>query len=924
MKISRRALILILSVVVIGLTLAGLQGILNLLANRGPLETAGAQPPVTINGQVLPTKTPTASTPKSSQPNSVEFPFDIAQISELSSVLPRLDIASQSGLLPHVPLLKINGDLGTPYLRGSVASLYRNSTWKYDSSMPAARYKGEKLDYGIEGYNRKSLNNVAISPLAQFSVAKMPLPSGQYVNKLTSGFPVSYDANNRVFVSDSGIPSDYSFEEIKYVFDDKVLTEARIASEQADLAISPEITQRTLDLAKEISAGIDSPYLKAKAIEKYLKENYTYDFDYKPAPDNVEPNDWFLFDEKKGLCANFNSAFVVLSRASGVPARMVSGYAVDPQAESQTVYADQAHAWSEIALDKAGWVTFDATGPNQTALTPTVTDITEVVPVVEKNTAFTVKGTVTNASADGGPVDGALVELFINQTKTVKNGVLIGQVIVSNGLFEIAAKIPPASAVGNYQLIARSSQTPRFAESTSDPVIKVMAQTTLSLASVPKIKTGQALTINGQLVESSKQAIAGQTVEITVNNQLLTRVTTDSKGHFEYKTIFKQAGQYDIVANFKGADFYYPCEQKASFQVLIPTLLSIQSPVKLKAGQTLKVEGQLITSDDQKPVAGQIIELLVDAKPTAAKAKTDAAGKYLLEYKIKEVGIHQIDAKYNSQPYYWDASARAAIEVLAANNKTVLGLILMICGAVIASGYAGFRYFRKHKPQTRFWRRKPRPAAPQNLELPTQTSEPPPPARSERTRLVIEFPGIVKPLPDVWGIGDDFDINCQLNDLQGAALSGKTIEILMGSPITTITTDNAGKSNVTLAFSEKGAFDIEAKYTPPNQDEPVIQALRGIRIVDYREEIIEEYKHLLGWLEQKEIKISQDNTPREAEKIILNSGLPVSPEAVETIIDIFEEATYSLHPITRQKFVKMHFAQEEIRDYETTPEQPPQ
>ena len=71
--------------------------------------------------------------------------------------------------------------------------------------------------------------------------------------------------------------------------------------------------------------------------------------------------DWFLFDEKKGTCGQFSSAFVVLARSVGIPARVVSGWYIGPVGVPQTVRSNQAHQWAEVALAGPGWTTFDPT-----------------------------------------------------------------------------------------------------------------------------------------------------------------------------------------------------------------------------------------------------------------------------------------------------------------------------------------------------------------------------------------------------------------------------------------------------------------------------------------------------------------------------------------------------------------------------------
>lgn len=74
--------------------------------------------------------------------------------------------------------------------------------------------------------------------------------------------------------------------------------------------------------------------------------------------------DDFLFDRKQGYCEHFSSAFVVLMRAAGIPARVVTGYAGayrNPVGNYWLIRKSDAHAWAEIWLPTRGWVRFDPT-----------------------------------------------------------------------------------------------------------------------------------------------------------------------------------------------------------------------------------------------------------------------------------------------------------------------------------------------------------------------------------------------------------------------------------------------------------------------------------------------------------------------------------------------------------------------------------
>jgi hypothetical protein len=74
--------------------------------------------------------------------------------------------------------------------------------------------------------------------------------------------------------------------------------------------------------------------------------------------------DDFLFVSRKGFCEHFATAFAVLMRAAGVPARVVGGYQGgkwNALGVFFTVRQSDAHVWCEVWLDRQGWVRVDPT-----------------------------------------------------------------------------------------------------------------------------------------------------------------------------------------------------------------------------------------------------------------------------------------------------------------------------------------------------------------------------------------------------------------------------------------------------------------------------------------------------------------------------------------------------------------------------------
>lgn len=74
--------------------------------------------------------------------------------------------------------------------------------------------------------------------------------------------------------------------------------------------------------------------------------------------------DSFLFDTRTGYCEHYASAFTVMMRMAGIPARVVTGYQggwYNPSADYFLVRQSDAHAWSEVWLEGSGWTRVDPT-----------------------------------------------------------------------------------------------------------------------------------------------------------------------------------------------------------------------------------------------------------------------------------------------------------------------------------------------------------------------------------------------------------------------------------------------------------------------------------------------------------------------------------------------------------------------------------
>ncbi|MHB8108221.1 MAG: transglutaminase-like domain-containing protein, partial [Candidatus Cryosericum sp.] len=119
----------------------------------------------------------------------------------------------------------------------------------------------------------------------------------------------------------------------------------------------PQLSQAFRDIAARVVRGITITD-KARATRDYLLANY--DYSLNPTATSVED---FIVNKHTGYCEHFATSMVLLLRAEGVHARLVSGF-VGTEWNNASGYlivrARDAHTWVEV-LEGDNWVRYDPT-----------------------------------------------------------------------------------------------------------------------------------------------------------------------------------------------------------------------------------------------------------------------------------------------------------------------------------------------------------------------------------------------------------------------------------------------------------------------------------------------------------------------------------------------------------------------------------
>jgi transglutaminase-like putative cysteine protease len=120
------------------------------------------------------------------------------------------------------------------------------------------------------------------------------------------------------------------------------------------LALAQQLRQQAPDAAPERLSNL--------VLTRFRQDSFQYTLE--PPLLGRDAVDEFLFGSKAGFCEHYAGAYVVLMRAMGVPARVVTGYQggeMNPVDGYLTVRQSDAHAWAEIWTQAGGWRRVDPT-----------------------------------------------------------------------------------------------------------------------------------------------------------------------------------------------------------------------------------------------------------------------------------------------------------------------------------------------------------------------------------------------------------------------------------------------------------------------------------------------------------------------------------------------------------------------------------
>ncbi|MEJ5249681.1 MAG: transglutaminase-like domain-containing protein [Caldilinea sp.] len=250
-------------------------------------------------------------------------------------------------------------------LRGMTFSTYDGRGWQNPASLLRTERAAEQPWASLSDEGRRPLlQNVSMNLVGRtlFAAGEPLAPSVSYqAEERFPGDLVALRSAERSYTIVSLVPA-LSADELDALPGWEV--EALPDDYAIYLELPERVTSRVRALATQLTADEATLFAKATAIERYLR-TFPYDLTVPSPPEHVQDvADYFLFDLQRGYCDYYATAFVVLARAAGIPARFVTGFtngSWNPEQQAWTVTEADAHSWPEVYFPQVGWIPFEPT-----------------------------------------------------------------------------------------------------------------------------------------------------------------------------------------------------------------------------------------------------------------------------------------------------------------------------------------------------------------------------------------------------------------------------------------------------------------------------------------------------------------------------------------------------------------------------------
>ncbi len=271
-------------------------------------------------------------------------------------------------VLSGSPIFEVKGEhTGALYLRTRVFEYYNGKSWSVwkDRSSSNISDSGELFSTGHPDLSKEALSIKLLMeyyPLLPHTLDTRSIVLGSTIEEAPEG-----DLDSAFIFS-----TPMRFGDTLVLKRDPLKTQPVLEEPGIYLQIPEGFPQKIMELAEILGSGYEEPEGLLRAIGMFLATNFTYNLKDRGAGLTEDFVEHFLFKQKEGYCVHFATAFIMLARLNGIPARYTVGFLHyrSERDDSTTITGLSAHAWPEVWLKGKGWTTWEAT----TAVNPAYYD----------------------------------------------------------------------------------------------------------------------------------------------------------------------------------------------------------------------------------------------------------------------------------------------------------------------------------------------------------------------------------------------------------------------------------------------------------------------------------------------------------------------------------------------------------------------
>lgn len=282
-------------------------------------------------------------------------PGSVSQLAESDAITFRVRFDKNSSGQRHDSRPDNTPAAALRYWRVMVLGRFDGRTWRQHASQP------EEVQQTTN--DRTVRYTITLEPDSQRWLPVLDLPVAQPIVTGTQSYRLR-NAHGAYQLEDKTLRERVQIQAVS-AFDAQLGREETPFTLQRWLELPLGANPRTLTWAnewRERYAADSAEKLVQRLLQFFHEQPFRYTLE--PPPLGLHSADEFLFNTRAGFCEHYSSAFVIMMRALGIPARVVIGYQggeVNPVDGYLVVRQRDAHAWAEVWLAQRGWVRIDPT-----------------------------------------------------------------------------------------------------------------------------------------------------------------------------------------------------------------------------------------------------------------------------------------------------------------------------------------------------------------------------------------------------------------------------------------------------------------------------------------------------------------------------------------------------------------------------------